>query len=326
MAGDRIGIRWRDEEPVLRLVEGIPNISEGRRGGLIAELSGSLRGRPDVRLLHTHADVDHNRTVFTTVGEPEALLDAIVRLYQVAVDRIDMRRHRGAHPRVGAVDVCPFVPLVEYGTTMDDCVALARRLGERVAERFDLPVYLYREAAASVQRRDLAIVRRGQFEGLAAKLSDLEWRPDFGPPSPHATAGATIVGARGALIAYNMVLDSRDLQIAKDIAAQVRASSGGLAGIKALGVALLSRDLVQVSMNIEDYRVTPLEVVSEEVCAQAQLHGVELLETELVGLIPRRAATASARRWLERGDFTPELVLENAIEASGILAQATEGA
>jgi glutamate formiminotransferase len=314
----RVLIMWRDGGRGLRLVECIPNISEGRRPGLVDGIAEALRAASDVRLLHVHTDVDHNRSVFTAVGEPQALVQALEAMYGRALEAIDMRRQQGAHPRIGAVDVCPFVPLPEYGTDMQDCVRLARRLGELVGDRYRLPVYLYREAATNPRRHDLSVIRRGQFEGLAKKLADLEWEPDFGPLTPHTTAGATVIGARGPLIAYNMVLESDDLQVAKDIAAVVRASSGGLPGIKALGVALESRGLVQVSMNIEDPAATPLEVVSDEVAAEAALCGVQVRETELVGLIPRQAVTPAARRWLSRGDFTSELVLENAIEMSRI--------
>lgn len=316
---------WPDEEPELKLVECIPNVSEGRRAGVIHDLAAGFRDDERVRLLHTHTDIDHNRTVFTVVGEPAAVLAALERLYAEAVERIDLRNHHGAHPRLGAVDVCPFVPLPAHGTTMTDCVDLARRLGERVAEAFALPVFLYREAASAEHRRDLSIIRRGQFEGLARKLEDDAWQPDFGPPHAHASAGATVIGARGALIAYNMVLDADDLRGARAVAAAVRASSGGLPGIKALGVTLESRGLVQVSINIEDPETTPLERVSDEVEAQAEMHGLSVLETELVGLIPRQYATAAALRWLGRGRFTEALVLEGAIEASGITAATAEG-
>lgn len=302
----------------MQLVECIPNVSEGRRSGVIGALAMELAAGARVRLLHTHTDPDHNRTVFTVVGHPEALLAALERLYAAALDAIDMRTHEGAHPRLGAVDVCPFVPLPQHGTGMAECVALARRLGARVAERFALPVFLYREAASSGHRRDLSIIRRGQFEGLADRLADPRWQPDFGAATPHASGGATVIGARGPLIAYNMVLDSDEVTIARQVAAAVRTSSGGLPGIKALGVLLASRGLAQVSMNIEDPQATPLEVVSDAVQREASERGVPVLETELVGLMPRAAATPAALRWLARGDFTSRLLLENAIEMSGV--------
>ena len=306
------------EEGLVSLVECIPNISEGRRAAIVDGLSSAFRARTEVRLLHTHSDVDHNRSVFTVVGRPEALLVALEELYVGALQRLDLRRHVGVHPRIGAVDVCPFVALPEFGSTPTQCVALARELSARVAARFDLPVFLYRDAASAPHRRDLSGIRRGQFEGLADKLSAPEWRADFGPVQPHSTAGVTVVGARGPLIAYNMVLDTGELSVAREIAAAVRASSGGMPGIKALGVPLASRGLVQVSMNIEDPQATPLEVVSDAVAAKARLRGVEVRETELVGLIPAAAVTPAAAGWLQRGSFTPELVLENAIAASGL--------
>lgn len=306
----------------MKLVECIPNVSEGRRLAVVRELAAVLTARSGIRLLHTHSDVDHNRTVFTIVGEPEALLEAVFALYGLALERIDLRRHDGAHPRIGAVDVCPFVPLPGHETDMPDCVALARRLGGRVGEQLSLPVFLYREAA-SAGRRDLSVIRRGQFEGLAEKLLDPAWRPDFGPRRPHPSGGAAVIGARGPLIAYNMVLDTADLVVAREVAARVRASSGGLAGVKAIGVALVSRRLVQVSMNVEDPVATPLEIVSDAVEAEATARGAGVLETELVGLIPSELLTPAARAWLARGNFAPELVLENAIESSGVAGETT---
>ncbi len=302
----------------MSVVECVPNVSEGRRADVVADLANAFASRPGVELLHTHPDVDHNRTVLTAVGSPESLLAAAEELYERAIRAIDLREHRGAHPRVGAVDVCPFVPMPEHGSTMADCVTLARLLGERVAERFALPVFLYQEAATAPRRRDLSAIRRGQFEGLGEKLRDPDWRPDFGPDAPHQSAGATVVGARGSLIAYNIVLDSADLKVARRIAGAVRASSGGLPGIKAMGVELASRGLVQVSMNIEDPAATPIDVVSESVRARAAEQGVKLLETELVGLVPADAVTPAARAWLRRGNFTGERVLEGAIDRAAL--------
>lgn len=297
----------------LMLVECIPNVSEGRRTTLIEHLAESLEQAPAVSLLHVHPDTDHNRTVYTVVGEPEPLLRAVEELYARALSEIDMRRHRGVHPRIGAVDVCPFVPLPEHDSTMADCVQLARRLGERLAQRFELPVFLYREAASRPHRQDLTAVRRGQFEGLATKLAEADWQPDYGPPRPHPSGGATAIGARPPLIAYNVVLDSRDPAVANRIAAAVRASSGGLPGVKAMGVALASRDLVQVSMNVEDTAATPLHVAVDAVRAAAVTEGVAVRETELVGLAPLSAVAEAAAASLQLRDFGPERVLEQAI-------------
>ena len=298
------------------LAQCIPNVSEGRRRQVIDRLAGAFGGSDDVALLHVHPDIDHNRTVLTVVGAPEALLDAAEELYARAIEAVDMRRHRGVHPRIGAVDVCPFVPLEGHGTGMAECIELARRLGERVARRFGLPVFLYREAASAPHRRDLSAIRRGQFEGLEAKLADPAWQPDFGPAAAHASGGATVIGARGPLIAFNVVLDSEDLAAARGIAARVRASSGGLPGIKAMGVVLGSRQLVQVSMNVEDPAVTPLHVAFGAVRAAAKEHGVQVLESELVGLAPLDSVAAAAADSLRLVDFGPDRILEQAIESS----------
>lgn len=295
------------------LVECIPNVSEGRRRGLIGELGRLLDRPPATMLLHVHPDVDHNRTVYTVVGEPAALLDVLEDLYAKALEAIDLRRQGGVHPRLGAVDVCPFVPLPGHGSRMDDCVVLARELAGRVGRRFELPVFLYGAAAARPERSDLSRVRRGQFEGLAAKLQDPAWQPDMGPSEPHVSAGATIIGARGPLIAYNVVLESGEIEVARALAREVRASSGGLPGIKAMGVALGSRDLVQVSMNVEDPATTPLHVAVERVRSAAAERGVRVLETELVGLMPLESLAAAAADALQLVDFDSGRVLEEAI-------------
>ncbi|NKB87462.1 MAG: glutamate formimidoyltransferase [Acidobacteria bacterium] len=243
------------------LVECVPNVSEGRDETVLAGLAETFTAYRDVHLLHRHSDTDHNRTVFTVVGEPQPLLDAVFELYERAVETIDLRLHRGVHPRLGAVDVCPFIPLTDHGSTMDDCRGLARRLGLAVSARFGLPVFLYRESATRDGRRALAAIRHGQFEQLDAKLSTPEWVPDFGPTERHPTAGVTIVGARPILVAFNVVLATGDVEIARAIAGELRESGGGLYGLRAMGVCLGSRGLVQVSMNVEDYRRTPLQEV-----------------------------------------------------------------
>ena len=298
------------------LIECVPNLSEGRRPAVIEMLAESFAAYPAVHLLHRHSDPDHNRTVFTVVGPPSQLLDAIFELYERAVEAIDMRTQSGVHPRVGAVDVCPFVPLPEHGSAIEDCRSLARRLGIAVADRFGLPVFLYRESAADPGRRSLADVRRGQFEGLAEKLADPAWRPDFGPAEPHLTAGATIIGARPLLVAFNVVLDSDDVGVARSIAAQLRESSGGLTGLRALGVPLASRDLVQVSMNIERRDLTPVHEVVEAVAAAAADRGVSVRESELIGLIPRDAAAPGVRDRLRLPALRETDILEAAIDAA----------
>ena len=307
------------------LVECIPNVSEGRRTAVIDGLGAPLDARPDCALLHVHPDVDHNRTVYTAVGEPEALLAALEEFYARAVKLIDLRTHRGAHPRLGAVDVCPFVPLPEHGSTMADCIALSHRLGERLAERFELPVYLYADAAVHDQRRDLTNIRHGQFEGLDEKLTHADWKPDYGPDHAHVSAGATVVGARGPLVAYNVVLDTDELEVARAVAAEVRTSSGGLPAVRAMGVSLSSRKLVQVSMNLVDPSTTPLHVAVDEVRRRAAARGVDVLETELVGLAPLDVVVAAASTYLQLAEFDAHRVLEEAISRALWIGAGGEG-
>lgn len=276
------------------MIEAVPNISEGRRGGVVravADAVGAVRG---VRLLDCSSDASHNRSVLTLAGEAGPLREAVLRLFDAAAARIDLRRHEGVHPRIGAVDVVPFVPL--DGASMDACVALAHAVGREAAERLQAPILLYEAAATAPARRRLEDVRRGQFEGLAEKLIQPRWRPDYGPPRPHPSAGATAVGARGPLIAFNVNLASDDLDAARRIARTVRESSGGLPAVKAMGVRLAGagRRLVQVSMNLTDYRRTPLSDVLARVTLEAHRAGIAFAGTELVGLVPREAIDGSA--------------------------------
>ena len=275
------------------MIEAVPNISEGRRGEVVREALEAIEAVPDVRVLDWSSDASHNRSVITLAGEANPLRAAILRLCEVAVKRIDLRRHHGAHPRIGAVDVVPFVPL--GGVSMEACVALARATGREVAERLQLPVLLYEAAAAVPARRRLEHLRRGQFERLAGKLQKPEWRPDYGPRHPHPSAGATAVGARGPLIAFNVNLASRDLDVARRIARAVRESSGGLPHVKAMGVLLSasSGTIAQVSMNLTDYRRTPLSAALDRVAREAAREGVAVAGTELVGLVPQAAIDGS---------------------------------
>ena len=276
------------------MIEAVPNISEGRRAAVVRAAVEAIEEVSGVRVLDWSSDPSHNRTVITLAGEANPLRQAILRLFDVAVERIDLRRHRGEHPRIGAVDVVPFVPL--GGTPMQACIDLAHATGSEVAERLQVPVLLYEEAATGAARRRLEHLRRGQFEGLGAKLLQPEWRPDFGPSQPHRSAGAAAIGARGPLIAFNVNLASDDLDLARRIARAVRASGGGLPHVKAIGVRLSSspRDVVQVSMNLTDYRRTPLSAALTRVAREAARHGVEVAGTELIGLVPREAIDGSA--------------------------------
>jgi glutamate formiminotransferase len=267
------------------LVECVPNFSEGRDPHVIAQLTEAIHGVPRVRLLHVTSDHDHHRSVFTFVGEPEAVLEAAFRAIQTAVRLIDLNQHQGQHPRMGAADVVPFVPLGE--TTLDQCVELAHRLGARVGAELQLPVYLYEAAAQRPERRLLAEVRRGGYERLRETIHLPERAPDYGPLIV-GPAGAVIIGARPPLIAYNVFLNTADVSIAQQIARSIRESGGGLPAVRALG--LLVGGQAQVSMNLTDYRVTPLHQVMEAVSALAAQHGVAVDRSELIGLLPQQAA------------------------------------
>ncbi len=294
-----------------RLAECVPNISEGRRREIVEAIAGAAAGEGR-RVIDLSLDADHNRSVITLVGEPEGVAEGITHLVKEAVEQIDLRGHRGAHPRMGAVDVIPFVPI--HGVSMADCVDLSRKVGERIWQEFGVPVYLYEESATREARRDLASIRRGEFEGLAEKMTDPEWHPDFGGPRPHPTAGAIAVGAREFLIAYNINLATSNLGIAKQIAAAVRFSNGGLRYVKALGLPLENRGIVQVSMNLTNFRKTPIFRVFELVKREAQRRGVMVLESEIVGTVPRQALYDVAATALQLETFTPDLILEERIE------------
>jgi len=247
----------------MSIIECIPNISEGRQLDVVAAIADGLQAIPGVRVLDVQSDAAHHRSVLTFAGDAQAVKQAVLELYGRAISAIDLRVHKGEHPRLGAVDVCPFVPI--EGVTMADCVALAKEVGAEVAARFNLPVYLYEEAAVTPARRNLEDIRRGEFEGLPAKMQQPEWSPDFGPKAPHTSAGATVIGARMPLIAYNVNLATDRLDVAKKIASAIRMSSGGFRYVKALGLALGERGVVQVSMNLTNYEKTPIFRVFEVV-------------------------------------------------------------
>lgn len=290
------------------LIECVSNVSEGRRVDVIEACAEAIRGTP-ARLLDVSSDAAHHRTVYTFAGEAEALHAGILALFERAVATIDLRRHAGVHPRLGAVDVVPLVPLEE--ATMADCVALARQVGAEVAQRHQLPVFLYEEAAIHPNRRRLEEIRRGGFEGLAARMQQPAWRPDFGPPIPHPSAGATVIGARPLLIAFNVNLDTRDVDVAKAIAARVRYSSGGLPHVKALGLDLAARGFVQVSMNLTSYAYTPLLRVFNMVKREAALRGVAVAHSEIVGLVPAAAVATCSAKDLQLEGRLEDKILEN---------------
>lgn len=290
-----------------KIVECVPNFSEGRRREVIDQIAEAIATVPGVNVLDVQSDADHNRTVVTFVGEPEAVEEATFRGIEKAAELIDMNLHQGEHPRLGAADVVPFVPI--KGVTMEDCVALAQRLGERVGRELGIPVYLYEKAATRPERRNLADVRRGEYEGIKAEIATRpEREPDFGPRHV-GKAGATAIGARPSLVAFNVYLDTDDVEIAQTIARAVRHSSGGLRYVKALG--LLVKGQAQVSMNLTDYRQTPVHRVMEMIRREAERYGVSVVESELIGLIPNEALVETAEFYLQLGDFSSQQILEN---------------
>ena len=293
-----------------RIVECVPNFSEGRRQAVIDQIVASISEVAGVRVLDVESDADHNRTVVAFVGEPEAVEEAAFRGIRRAAELIDMEQHRGAHPRMGATDVVPFVPI--RGVTMKDCVEIARRLGARVGSELGIPVYLYEAAATRPQRVNLADVRRGEYEGIRQEIATNPQRaPDFGPRRM-GRAGATAIGARPPLIAFNVYLASDDVRIARAIAKAVRHSSGGLRYVKALGLLVGGR--AQVSMNLTNYRKTPIARVVEMVRAEAARYGVSIAESEIVGLVPQEALLDAAVHYLQLHRFSADQVLENRLE------------
>ena len=295
------------------IIECVPNISEGRRATVVAGIVDAVRNTSGARLLDYSSDASHNRSVITIAGDAAPLKAAVLALFEAAVAAIDLRAHSGEHPRMGAVDVVPFVPI--EGVTMADCVALAKDTARSVAERFGVPVYLYEEASTNPLRKNLEDIRRGEFEGLAAKMASDGWAPDFGPPAPHPSAGASVIGARMPLIAYNINLNTDRLEVAKKIAAAVRFSSGGFRFVKAMGVTLADRNIVQVSMNLTNYEKTPILRVFEAVQREAARYGVAVLESEIVGLVPSGALLDVTLATLQLTQFRRDQILETRLRA-----------
>lgn len=297
-----------------KIVEAIPNFSEGRDSEKVELIISAISSVDGVVVLDAEMDADHHRSVITLAGEPAAVVEAAVRAAATAVELIDLNSHEGEHPRLGALDVLPFVPL--KGVTMAECVELARLAGRRIARELKVPVYFYDEAALRPERVELANVRRGEFEGLREEIDrDPARYPDAGEPRIHPTAGATVVGARRPLIAYNINLATADLLTAKRIARAVRGRDGGLRYLKALGIELRNRGQVQVSMNLVNHEATPLHQVFEMVRREAARYGVAITGSEIVGLVPQAALDASAEYYLQLENFSPELILENRLAA-----------
>ena len=294
-----------------KLIECVPNFSEGRRQDVIDKIADAISSVANVNLLHVTSDYDHNRTVMTFAGSPDGVMRAAYNAIKVASELIDMTQHSGVHPRIGATDVVPFIPL--EGATMADCIAISRELGQKVADDLNLPVYLYEYASIRPERQSLAIIRRGQYETLVQSITEPERQPDYGKPVM-GSAGAVTIGARKPLIAYNVYLTTDDVTIAQKIARAIRGSSGGLRGVKALG--LLVKGRAQVSMNLVDYQNTPIYRVMELIRLEASKLGVQIYESELIGLMPQDALIQSARWYLQLPHLSEADILENQLNSS----------
>lgn len=311
----------------MQLVECVPNFSEGRRKEVVDAIASVISSTPGIMFLDKEMDADHNRSVITLVGRPEAVKQAAFQATQKASRLIDLNQHKGEHPRIGATDVIPFVPLPAFGearpsgrqgTTMLDCVTLAKELGEEIGNHLQIPVYLYEEAASRPDRRSLAHIRRGGFEKLRAELGkNPDRKPDFGPEKIHATAGATVVGARFFLIAYNINLTTSDIRIAKRIARIIRESSGGLPCVKALGVMLTGKNIAQVTMNLTNYKITSMKTVFERVKIEAEKLGTKVLESELIGLLPAESLDGTSSQELLITNFNDNMIIENRLKQFG---------
>jgi glutamate formiminotransferase len=294
-----------------QIIECVPNFSEGRNSENIETIVAPFRGKKGVKLLDYQADADHNRMVVTVVGEPGALKAAVIEAVGCAIDVIDMRTHQGQHPRMGATDVVPFIPIKKV--SMDEAVAFSKEVARETAETYSLPIYLYEKSASRPERQNLAHIRKGQFEAMAEKIKQPEWKPDFGPQKIHPRAGVTAMGARMPLVAYNVNLDSRNLEIADAIAKRVRHIGGGLRYCKGLGIELKDRGQVQVSMNMTDYTRTALYRVFELIKIEARRYGVNVVGSEIVGLVPMEALIDTAAYYLGLEKFSVDQVLESRI-------------
>jgi glutamate formiminotransferase / 5-formyltetrahydrofolate cyclo-ligase len=292
----------------VRLIQCIPNFSEGRRPEVIVAITDAISGVEGVKLLDVNPDKDHNRVVVTFVGEPEAVAEAAFRGAQKAAELIDMREHHGEHPRMGATDVVPFVPL--GAATMEECIALAEQVGERIGKELGIPVYLYERAARTPERRNLADVRRGEYEMLMQEIGSPARRPDYGPAVANLKSGGTVVGARPPLVAFNVNLNSTDLKAARAIAKAVRESGGGLPAVKALGLMIEAGNHTQISMNLVDFTITGMHSAMEAISAEAQKYGITISGSEVVGLLPAQALLDVAMHSLKLAGFSADQVLE----------------
>lgn len=291
-----------------RIMECVPNFSEGRDLQKIDKIVSPFRAKEGVKLLDYSNDEDHNRLVVTVVGEPDALKEAVIEAIGIAVELIDLNHHTGQHPRMGAVDVVPFIPI--KGCTMEDAIAISKAVGQRVAQSYNLPVFLYEKSASAPHRENLATVRKGEFEGMKEKIHLPEWKPDFGDAERHPTAGTVAIGARMPLVAYNVNLNTSSLEIASDIAKKIRFIGGGLRYCKAMGVELKERGITQVSINMTDYTHTALYRAFELVRIEAKRYGVSIVGSEIIGLVPMEALIDTASYYLGLENFSMQQVLE----------------
>ncbi|HHU42675.1 MAG TPA: glutamate formimidoyltransferase [Fermentimonas caenicola] len=291
-----------------KIIECVPNFSEGRDKQIVEKIADAFSAKDNVKLLDYSSDADHNRSVITVAGEPEALKEAVIEAVGIAVELINLTKHSGQHPRMGAVDVIPFIPI--KNVTMDEAITLSKEVGDAIGEKYNLPVFLYEKSATQQHRENLANVRKGEFEGLKEKMLSPEWKPDFGPLQPHPTAGAVAVGARMPLVAYNVNLNTSDLEIATAIAKKVRHIGGGLRFCKAMGVELEDKGITQVSMNLTDYTKTSIYRAHEMVRMEAKRYGVTVAGGEVIGLVPLEALVDSVAYYLGLDNFSIKQVLE----------------
>ena len=295
----------------MKIIESVPNFSEGRRQEVVERIVDQAKHTKGVWVLDWSMDASHNRSVVTLVGEPKGVFEALFKMTKTASELIDLRNHKGEHPRMGAIDVVPLVPVLN--TDMQECIDLSKQLGKRIADELEIPVYLYEKSATSPERESLSNIRKGEFEGFFEKIKDPRWAPDFGPAKVHPTAGVMAVGAREFLIAYNVNLNTTNLSIAKKIAKAVRHSSGGFRYVKAIGVELSDKGMVQVSMNMTNYNKSPLFRVFEVVKREAARYGVSVVSSEIVGMVPMQALLNVARYYLQLDDFTVERIVEKGV-------------
>ncbi|KYH35104.1 hypothetical protein CLTEP_09240 [Clostridium tepidiprofundi DSM 19306] len=294
-----------------KLVECIPNFSEGRNLEVVEKIVDTLRGREGVKLLDYSSDADHNRSVVTVIGEPEKLQEAIIDMAEKVYKNIDMTKHEGGHPRMGALDVVPFVPISDV--TMEECIEIANKVGKAIGDRFNIPVYLYEKAAKKKTRENLAKVRKGQYEGFFEKIKDPDWKPDYGPEEVNVKGGCVAVGARVPLVAFNVNLGTDNIEIADKIAKIVRHIGGGLRFVKAMGVKLEDRNIVQVSMNLVNYEKTAVYRAFEMIKMEAKRYGVPVIGSEVIGLVPMASLIQCAEYYLQIENFSMDQILEKRI-------------